>query len=201
MAQPVRMLAIGDRDYRTDAARRKELRAHATRATSGTCLTLRLWEANEIENYLLDRTALLATLRREADEKGVARCCSSQQRKFVDELDSLLNEQREPVRQALATRIQNDDRRLALSTALDRADEFLSRAWQEPTRWCDAKHVISRLRAWLQEQGLPLRIAEDEIVEAMDVVPIDVQKVLRELQRISNPRGARRTGRARSVKR
>ena len=204
LAQPVRMLALGDRDYRTDASRRKELRAHATRAKSSAYqldLTLRLWEANEIENYLLDRTALLATLGREADEQGIARRWSSQQRKFVDELDSLLNEQREPVRQALATRIQNDDRRLALSTALDRADEFLSRAWQEPTRWCDAKHVISRLRAWLQEQGLPLRIAEDEIVEAMDVVPIDVQRVLREVQRIGNPRGARRTGRAPSVKR
>ena len=204
LAQPVRMLAIGDRDYRTDASRRKELRSHATRAKSSAYqldLTLRLWEANEIENYLLDRTALLATLRREANENGVARRWSNLERKFVDELNSLLDEQREPVRQAVATRIQNDDRRLALSTALDRADEFLSQAWQEPTRWCDAKHVISRLRAWLQERGLPLRIAEDEIVDAMDAVPTDVQKVLRELQRIGNPRPSRRTGRARSGKR
>ena len=30
-------------------------------------------------------------------------------------------------------------------TALDRADEFLSRGLAEPTRWCDAKRGISRL--------------------------------------------------------
>ncbi len=204
LTQPVRMLAIGDRDYRTDAARRKELRAHTTRAKSSAYqldLTLSLWEANEIENYLLDQTALLATLCREANEKGVAGRWSSQQRKFVDEWDSLLSEQQEPVRQAVATRIQNDDRRLTLGTALGRADEFLSGAWQEPTRWCDAKHVISRLRAWLQEQRLPLRIPEDKIVDAMDTVPADVQKVLRKLQRISSPGPSRRTDRARSVKR
>ena len=202
--QPVRMLAIGDRDYRTDAARRKELRSHATRAQSSAYqldLTLRLWEANEIENYLLDQTALVAMLGREANEQGVTQRWSSQEHRFVDELDSLLNEQREPVRQAVATRIQNDDRRLVLGTALDRADEFLSRAWQEPTRWCDAKHVISRLRAWLQDRGLPLRISEEDIINTMETVPADVQKILRELQRISNPRVSRRSGRRRSVKR
>lgn len=203
LAQPVRMLALGDRDYRTDSARRKELRAHATRAKSAAYqldLTLRLWEANEIENYLLDRKALLATLRRESGNKGVAKRWSSEEHQFVDQLDYLLNQQREPVRQAVATRIQNDDRRLALGTALARADDFLGLAWQDPTRWCDAKHVISRLRAWLQERRLPLRIAENEIVDAMDAVPADVQRVLRDLQRLSNAGGARRTGRRRSVK-
>ena len=203
LTQPVRMLAIGDRDYRTDASRRTALRTHATRAKSPAYhlhLTLRLWEANEIENYLLDRTALLATLARQADEKGIAHDWRSHKEGFCDKLGSLLDAQRERVRQAVATRIQNDDRRLALSTALDRADEFLSRAWQEPARWCDAKHVISQLRAWLQEQGIPLRIAEEDVVDAMDTVPADVQKVLRELQRISNPPASRRTGRARNVK-
>ena len=203
LGQPVRMLAIGDRDYRTDASRRRELRAHATRARSPAYqldLTLRLWEANEIENYLLDRAALLGALGRQADAKGVERHWSDQKDAFVDELDSLLSAQRDPVRQAVATRIQNDDRRLVLTTALDRADEFLCRAWQEPNRWCDAKRVISRLRAWLQERGLPLRIAEGEVIDAMAAVPADVQRVLRELQRIGNPRASRRTGRSRTAK-
>ena len=202
LGQPVRMLAIGDRDYRTDASRSRELRAHATRAKSSAYqldLALRLWNSNEIENYLLDRTALLGALGRQADEKGVAPQWSNHQDAFVDELDSLLAGQRDSVRQAVATRIQNDDRRLALSTALDRADEFLSRVWQEPTRWCDAKRVISRLRAWLQERGLPLRIAEDEIIDAMDAVPADVQRILRELQRIGSSRASRRTGRSRNA--
>ena len=192
---PVRMLAIGDRDYRTDSARRKELRTCTTRAKSPAyqlTFTLRLWEANEIENYLLDRNAMLAMLGRQARQKGVAAEWRNQKDAFVGELDSILDEQREPVRQAIATRIQNDDRRLALGTALDRADEFLARVWQDRARWCDAKVVISRLRAWLQERRIPLRINEGDIVDAMDAVPADIQRVLRELQRLGS---ARRTGR------
>ena len=195
--QPVRMLAIGDRDYRTDSSRRKELRTHTTRAKSPAyqlTFALRLWEANEIENYLLDREAMLAMLDRQAREKGIEADWGSHKEAFVAELDSVLSEQREPVRQAIATRIQNDDRRLALGSALDQADEFLAHVWQDRTRWCDAKVVISRLRAWLQERRLPLRINDDAIVDAMDAVPTDVQKVLRELQRLGS---ARRTGRGR----
>ena len=97
LGQPVRMLAIGDRDYRTDASRSRELRAHATRAKSSAYqldLALRLWNSNEIENYLLDRTALLGALGRQADEKGVAPQWSNHQDAFVDELDSLLAGQR-----------------------------------------------------------------------------------------------------------
>lgn len=193
--QPVRMLAIGDRDYRTDSSRRKELRTHTTRAKSPAyqlTFALRLWEANEIENYLLDRAAILAMLGRQAREKGVAAEWRNQEKAFVNELDAVLDEQREPVRQAIATRIQNDDRRLALGTALDQADEFLARVWQDRTRWCDAKVVISRLRGWLQERRIPLRINDDDIVDAMDPIPTDIQRVLRELQRLGS---GRRTGR------
>ena len=195
---PVRMLAIGDRDYRTDSSRRRELRTHTTRAKSPAyqlTFALRLWEANEIENYLLDPEAMLAMLGRQACEKGVAAEWRSHKEAFVNELDSLLEEQREPVRQAIATRIQNDDRRLALSTALGQADEFLARVWQDRARWCDAKVVIGRLRAWLQERRLPLRINDDDIVDAMDAVPTDIQRVLRELQRLGS---ARRTSRGRN---
>ena len=203
LGQPVRMLAIGDRDYRTNTARLTEMRSHATRAKSSAYqldLSLRLWEANEIENYLLERTALIAILERQADQKGVQQTWSENKKAFIEEWDAQLTGQRDSVRNAVATRIQNDDRSLALSTALGRADEFLEQAWREPTRWCDAKHVMSRLRAWLQERGLPLRISDDEIVDAMETVPADVQKTLRELQRISNPRTSRRSGRPRGVK-
>ena len=50
--------------------------------------------------------------------------------------------------------------------------------WEEPTRWCDAKEVFRRLRAWLQEQGLPLRIVDAEIIDAMAAVPDDVAAAL-----------------------
>lgn len=198
--QPVRMVAIGDRDYRTDAARRRELRALAKRAQSDAYrldLTVRLWEANEIENYLLDGEALAGALDRQAAAQGREREWRGRRDAFLEELRSLVDGQRERVRQAVATRIQNEDRRLALSTVLDRADAFLGTPWQEPMRWCDAKEVFGKLRTWLQEQGLPLRIVDAEVIDAMAAVPADVQKVLRELQRIANPRTGRRTGRSR----
>ena len=196
--RPVRMLAIGDRDYRTDSTRRRELSSHTRRAKSPAFevdLRLRLWEANEIENYLLDRDALLATLDRQALAQGINSTWKKHRKDFLAELESRLTEQREAVRQAMATRIQNEDRRLMLSTALDRADDFLLRAWEHPDRWCDAKYVIARLRNWLQERGLALRIADDKIIDAMTSVPDDVQKILRELQRMSNIRATRRTRR------
>ncbi len=202
LPRPVRMLAIGDRDYRTDQVRRRELRAHTARAGSPAYqldLTLRLWEANEIENYLLDWAALRAALGRQADALGCAQDWSRHEDAFFEGLDSLLDGQREAVRQSLATRIQNEDRRLALSTALERADEFLTQAWEDPTRWCDAKQVLGQLRAWLQDRGLPLRIADEGIIEAMETVPADVRKVLRELQRIASPRPARRAARSRKA--
>ena len=200
--QPVRMVAIGDRDYRTDAARRRELRALAKRAQSDAYrldLTVRLWEANEIENYLLDGEALAGALDRQAAAQGAEREWRGRRDAFLEELRSLVEGQRERVRQAVATRIQNEDRRLALSTVLDRADAFLGNPWAEPMRWCDAKEVFGKLRTWLQEQGLPLRIVDAEVIDAMAAVPAEVQKVLREMQRIANPRTSRRTARPRTA--
>ena len=200
--QPVRMVVIGDRDYRTDAAWRRERLALTRRAQAkpyGLELIVRLWEANEIENYLLDVEALTGALNRQAAARGEEPRWLQHQDAFIDKLRSLVDGQREPVRQAVATRIQNDDRSLELTTAIERADAFLLQAWEEPTRWCDAKEVFRRLRAWLQEQGLPLRIVDAEIIDAMAAVPDDVRKVLRELQRIANPRAARPTARTRTT--
>lgn len=186
--RPVRMVAIGDRDYRTDASRRAVLRTHAGRAGTDAYrldFKLLLWDANEIENYLLDRTAILSVLDRQADERGIGMVWQQQRSEFVAELDRLLDAQRERVRQSVATRIQQEDRRLALSTALDRADEFLAARWKRPERWCDAKAVLGGLRAWLQSFGLALRIAERDIIQDMSVVPDDVRKTLRALQALS----------------
>ena len=49
------------------------------------------------------------------------------------------------------------------------------------------------------ERGLALRIADDKIIDAMTSVPDDVQKILRELQRMSNIRATRRTRRLRAA--
>ena len=195
--RPVRMLAIGDRDYRTDASRRTVLRTHASRAKTDAYqldFKLLLWDANEIENYLLDRTAILTVLDRQADERQLGTVWKQQRQAFVAELDRLLDAQREHVRQSVATRIQQEDRRLALKTALDRADQFLNARWEDPERWCDAKAVLGDLRTWLQSRGLALRIAERDIIGDMAAVPADIRKALRALHTLS--RTPARTGQA-----
>ena len=194
------MLAIGDRDHRTDASRRAVLRAHAALAKTDAYrldLKLLLWEVNEIENHVLDPTAMLNALDRQAGERGAAAEWKRQRRAFSEELDRLLAGQREHVRQAVATRIQQEDRRLALSTALDRADEFLAARWKQPERWCDAKAVLGGLRAWLQSRGLALRLTEQDVILAMTAVPDDVGKALRALHALSRVAGRpARAGRA-----
>ncbi len=190
----VRMLAIGDRDYRTDASRRAVLQTHTRRAKTDAYrldFKLLLWDANEIENYLLDRAAILSVLDRQADERQVGTAWKQQRSAFTAELDRLLDAQREHVRQSVATRIQQEDRRLALSTALDRADQFLATRWKQPERWCDAKAVLGELRAWLQSRELALRIAERDIIREMSAVPNDVRKVLRALHALSRVRSSR----------
>ena len=194
--RPVRMLAIGDRDNRTDASRRAVLRTHAARAKTDAYrldLKLLLWEANEIENHLLDRTAMLNALDRQARERGAAKEWKRQRSAFAAELDRLLDGQREHVRQSVATRIQQEDRRLALSTALDRADEFLTARWKQPERWCDAKAVFGGLRAWLQSRGLALRLTERDIIRDMSAVPDDIIKALRALHALSRAAAGRPT--------
>ena len=194
--RPVRMLAIGDRDYRTEASRRAVLRTHAARAKTDAYrldLKLLLWEANEIENHVLDRTAMLTALDRQAAERGAAAAWKRQRSGFAAELDRLLDGQREHVRQRVATRIQQEDRRLALSTALDRADEFLAARWKQPERWCDAKAVLGGLRAWLQSRGLALRLTERDVIQDMPAIPDDVRKALRALQTLSRAAAGRPT--------
>lgn len=95
----------------------------------------------------------------------------------------------------MATRIQQEDRRLALGTALDRADKFLATRWRKPQRWCDAKAVLGDLRAWLQSRGLALRIAERDIIRNMAAVPEDVRKALRALQALARARNGSRASR------
>lgn len=192
----VRMIAIGDRDYRTDATRRKVMAEHGKRAQSkpyGLDFKLLLWGEAEIENYLLDVEALTRALDQGATaEPRLASRWQASREAFVEELSQLAEDQKEMVRQKVAWNIQQEDRSLALPTAMERADSFLDREWETPRKWCDAKKVLSGLRKWLADQQLPLRIVDSEIVDAMTTVPGDVQKVLRELQALSRPPHRRR---------
>jgi hypothetical protein len=197
--RPVRMAALSDRDYRTDEARGTVMREHRKKARSEPYkldLDLLMWEANEIENYLLDRKALLGALDVQARVADIATEWKARRKAFEAEMERLIKEQRESVRQAIATRIQQEDRRLVLATALARADEFLTVAWEQAERWCDAKRVLSALRSWLQAQKLPLAIQDRDLIEEMEIVPADVQKALRILRSLAN--GPQRRKRKRS---
>ncbi len=65
----VRFLAVGDRDYRTEAelkSAEKELAAKAAQAGFGFAFRLLLWRRTEIENYLIDIEALCTAVAAEA---------------------------------------------------------------------------------------------------------------------------------------
>ena len=197
---PVRMMAIGDRDYRTDRLRAAAIREHNKKAGSDQYrrfeMRLRLWEANEIENYVLDRRAIAGTLKNQARSAGVAKRWSRLSGKFSEEMDRLIEAQREEVRQAVATRIQHEDRSLELTTAMIKADEFLETAWQEPERWCDAKAVLAGLRTWLQSNAFPMRLGHREIIDAMDEVPKDVRLTLNAMSSLRRAPSRKRAARS-----
>lgn len=203
--RPVRVLVIGDRDYRTDRSRNATLRGHRERAKSlgpATDISFRMWAANEIENYVLDRNAICACLDGQARAAEARRLWRGKRTAFEQELDRLIEAQRDPARQAIAEQMQVESRyRLALGTALGRADEFLNDAWSVPESWCDAKAVLSGLRRWLQESELPLRLDEAGIVNAMEAVPDDVRRTLNALARTASQPANRRRRRQPEAKR
>ncbi len=199
--QPVRMVVIGDRDYRTDKSRNATLREHRRKAGNlgeGLEISFRMWSANEIENYVLDRDAIRACLDSQAQSGDGRRKWRQRRAAFQQELDRLVEEQREKVGRSIAEQMQFENRNLTLRTALDRADEFLDDAWTAPQNWCDAKTVLSSLRRWLQESELSLRLDEARIVDAMEAVPDDVRLTLNALARLAaQPAADRRRAKAR----
>jgi hypothetical protein len=193
-AQPLRFLAVGDRDYRTDSERRGTVRRMAAKARSSAYqldLKLHIWEVNEIENFLLDLPAWLQLLDAQACRAGQEKPWSLLREAFASRFEELIAEQQEDVRQRLATRIQQTDRRLELRSALRQADEALVMQWGDGHAWCDAKRILSKARRWLQEQGLRCRLGEREIVETMENVPEDVKKALRTLRGLTSGRPRR----------
>ena len=196
-SRAIRIVAIGDRDYRSDSSRQDALREYSRKAKSDAYkldMKLVVWEANEIENHLLDRNAILQALDQQARETGdhATTRWRKLRRAFEEEFNRLVNSQRNDVLLALATRIQQEGRGLALKTAMEKADEFLAGAGELLEPWCDAKRVLRGLRAWIQNQSLPLRIVETEIIQAMEVVPTDVQKALQVLDNLSGTARRRR---------
>ena len=193
---PTKFLAIGDRDYRTDRARRAALRDRNASAKSDAYkldFRLVLWEENEIENYLLDREAILRLLDAQAAEARQVGSWRKLRKKFVLEWCRLLGDQRELIWERVADRIQHEDRRLGLAAAMDPAREQVLLSDENLAHWCDAKTVLSNLRSWLQERGFPSHLTAERIIEHMTAVPADIQKTLRLLRQLSSSRRRSRT--------
>ncbi len=188
---PMKFVAIGDRDYRTDRARRGALLDRNKRSKSEAYkldFRLVLWEKNELENYLLDRDAVLRLLDSQAaaaNKKGVWRRLRG---RFAREWDRLLGDQRQRIWERVAERIHQEDRRLALATAMEQARKQVPLDDEQLPRWGDAKKVLSGLRGWLQTKEFPSHLTPEAIVENMKVVPTDVQKTLRLLQGLKRTR-------------
>lgn len=196
--QSVRVLVIGDRDYRTDRSRNAALRERRGKAKSlapALNVSYRVWAANEIENYLLDRSAIIKSLEDQAQAGRPQPLSRKKRRELEQELGRLIEDQREPVRQAIAEQLQVESRHsLTLRTAEAKADEFLQGIWTQPEDWCDAKVVMKGLRQWLQESKLPMQLDDRRIIDAMDAVPDDVRLTLNALARLASkplPRRAR----------
>ncbi|NUN97022.1 MAG: AAA family ATPase [Candidatus Omnitrophica bacterium] len=186
-AKPARFLAIGDRDYRSDEALKADVQEHKKKAKSPAYrfdFQLLIWKRNELENYLIEKAAILKALDTAVGKDQVS-AWKGKRAGFAEEFDRLIASQREQVRQHVASRLQNQDRRLELRTALERADSLLNTRWDGGIPWCDAKAILSSLRNWLQKENLRLRLSEAAIIEAMDSIPEDVKKALLSIRGMS----------------
>jgi hypothetical protein len=188
--QPVRFLAVGDRDYRTDAECRLAEKSFSKKAAQpgfGFDLKLRLWRRAEIENYLLDFQAMAKCLAGNAPQKHASGSWSKLEKEFLEFLNQQVAAQRTAVCERFAARLQDRNRGLNLQTAMQQARHTLEAQWGDGVTWCDAKKVISSARKWAQDHKLsPHALAHERIVAAMDSVPDDVVSALRTLRRFAD---------------
>ena len=183
---PARMLVIADRDWRTDADRDQTLEDLDAKAREAAlAVRFLMWERKEIENYLLDPEAALATLDEQARAIGSTDRWEGKRAAFADEWQRLVRSQQEEVRRKVAARIQRGQPRLDLVTAMKQADAFLDERSASLEHWCDAKRVLAGLRHWLQSNGLALRLRDSDLVSAWSEVPKEIRATLLALKELS----------------
>ena len=75
------------------------------------------------------------------------------------------------------------DDNLDVAEANRRSRAFLETRWNNGIGWCDAKTVLPALREFVQSKGFsPHALADQRIIDAMEVVPVDVIEVLEQLK-------------------
>ena len=181
----VTFIAIGDRDYRTDAETHSEEREHREKAKQhsfGFPFELRLWRRTEIENYLLDIEAFCSAVRNAADLPSKLAIWSNVEAKFRQTFSDEMAKQKDAVIERFANRLQDRDRRLQLPTAMQKARDVLHGEWGDGRNWCDAKVVLAAMRRFLQSNKLPEHaLSHKNIIEAMTSLPDDIEKLAKRL--------------------
>jgi predicted ATPase len=187
----VEFLAVGDRDYRVSAelkTQEKEFGAKARKAGFGFPFRLFLWRRNEIENYLIEAESLCAAVAAEAARCGALDVWEEHEAEFREFVLARIAEQKNEVTERLAARIQDRDRRQNLGTAMEKARQILDQEWNDGTAWCDAKKVLGAARQFLQQKGIPPQaLSHKNIIDAMPQIPLDVVKLLKEIQKLAKP--------------
>ncbi len=188
----IKFLAIGDRDYRDDEAIADEIAKMETKSQQNESkfdFRLRIWQRNEIENYLLDQDASLRSLKQDVESRNRLDEWEAIENEFIEVFDRTIQQQREQIIERKAGLIQQADRRLDLTAAMKQSREYFETRWTgNGTSWCDAKVVIAELRKWVQAKGLsPGSLSQARIIQNMQTIPTDMVQLIEELEIFSRP--------------
>lgn len=182
------VLALGDRDYRTEAEIKKakrELKKAAQQAGHNFDFDLRIWSRNEMENYLIDLENIKATIAATLEKKGKKGKWSPLALKFEKFYAERISAQRQAVTERIADLIQNQERQLAIQNAMEKARQRLDAEWGDGVGYVDAKVLLSELRHWLQEHEIPCNLHPREIIQSMKEVPSDIQKFIAAMKKLA----------------
>ncbi len=145
VGEEIRTYCILDSDYhlpeevseRYNAAKEKNISLH-------------IWSKKEIENYLLEPEIVARVIK-----NGTGGKASPTPETVAQQLDLIAEELREKVQMAYGTSFQERERKLTLTTAIERAKDLMShKNHGREARWgyTSGKDILSRLSAWSKEQ-------------------------------------------------
>jgi predicted ATPase len=192
--QPAKFLVIGDRDYRSlngASKARKELEKKAKAEGFKLDLRCSIWSRNEIENYLLDASAIEKAAVKKAKDPSQTEAIKTAVQEAIQKSIAI---QKSEVQQRIAAKLQHEDQdcRNDYVKATQRSEEILGKEWGDGMALCDAKKLFSQIRAEFQARKLKTGLSEADVVETMDDVPAEVKKVLKLIQGLTKGAGKSR---------
>jgi hypothetical protein len=184
-----RFLVIGDRDYRSKKATleaKKELEQKAQSNDFKLDLNCRIWQRNEIENYLLDPRAIEeAVISRLASPDQEAEARAAIKEMLPMEIEKLKAAARVQIGSKLQQ--QSSEYRGDFAKTTKEVERILAEEWGEGFALCDAKKLLSSIRAGLQTRKIRAKLVEEDIIVHMQNVPEDVEHVLRDMYKLALP--------------